>query len=259
MHFPPGDTLTNMTINSQLPPMAGLIDMHSHVLPGIDDGCRTPLESLHCVRALIEAGFVASICTPHVWPEQFPANTKANIEVWTQSLQREIDRAGLEYQLYTGGEIRLHAKVIEYWQARHVITLAGSRCVLVDFWEPDWPTWVDDAFDWLLEHDYQPILAHPERLGDYEDIDQRLAELKNKGVLLQGNCNPMTGEDGYLPDMRIRQWLAEGRYDLLGLDMHIPETLPSRLDGMMLIREELGDQMVVDLIERAPRRIVFSM
>lgn len=239
-----------------LPP--GRIDIHSHLLPGVDDGCQNLDESLTCVRRLIERGFVATICTPHMWAH-LPANTPDHVTALTLQLQAHINAAGLEYRVYPGGELGLRDGVIDWMKEYGVPTLADSRCVLADFWDDNWPDTVDDALQWLLDQNYQPILAHPERIPCHEQLDQRLRDLASRGVWLQGNTRCYTGEEGYLPDLFMRQFLSEGRYRLLALDMHGPDSLPGRFDGMDLIARDMGPQLVQKLMDSVPRQDVLGL
>lgn len=237
-------------------PTAGRIDIHSHLIAAVDDGCENLAQSLDCIRQLKQAGYTGSICTPHVWPELFPDNTMPHIRRWTAQLQKAVDQAGLDYTLWPGGELRLFDGVVDWMQQHQPPTLAGTRVVLLDFWEPRWRDWIDDAFDWLLEHRYEPILAHPERLA-LEDLPQRLDALKARGVRLQGNFRCLTGGEGERARRWMRQFLDEGRYDLLAMDVHRPDTLPSRIAGLEQIRDSLGSDFVDRMTIDAPRRMVF--
>jgi protein-tyrosine phosphatase len=242
---------------ADIPP--GRIDIHSHVLPGIDDGCLDLEESIASIHTLKQHGYVGSICTPHMWPEMYPANNVQNVNALTDVLRREIENAGIDYQLWIGGEVRLFPHVIDWLQAFGVPTLADSNYVLIDLWESGmWPRWVDKAVDWLIEQGYKPILAHPERIGIQKGLEGRLDTLAALGVLLQGNFNCMTGEEGYLADQRIRQYMRENRYTFLAMDMHRPAALPSRIDGMSLVIEEFGEDTLTRLTEINPRRLILA-
>lgn len=241
---------------TNIPP--GRIDIHSHILPGIDDGCATVDESLHSVRALIEHGFVGTICTPHCWPNNFPHITPAHIKVWRDALAEEIDKAGLEYRLWTGGELRIYPNAIQWMQANGVPTLADSPYVLCDFWEPRWQDWIDDTLDWLLAGGYTPILAHPERSPTRDNFEAHLDRIMGKGVILQGNLRCFTGEEGHYPDQAVRQYMNEGRYTLLALDMHRPNALQGRLDGIAIASEEFGQAKVNAMLDSEVRRLLFK-
>ncbi len=241
---------------TDIPP--GRIDIHSHILPGIDDGCTTVLESLESVRALTAHGYVGTICTPHCWPNSYPHITPKHIKAWRDALAQEIEKAGLEYALWTGGELRLFPNVIQWMQANGVPTLADSRYVRCDFWEPRWKDWIDEALDWLLAVGYTPLLAHPERSPTRDDYEDHLDRITAKGVLLQGNLRCFTGEEGHYPDQAVRQYMNEGRYTLLALDMHRPEALQGRLDGIAIASEEFGEEKINAMIDDEVRRLIFG-
>ena len=241
-------------------PTTGRIDIHSHMLPDIDDGCETIEESIASISLLKQAGYVGTICTPHLWPDMFPDNTPANIQRWTDSLTNELANRNIEYALWPGGELRLFPGVIEWIQTHGVPTLANSRYVLTDFWENTWPDYVDQALDWFLAEGYQPILAHPERIGieSITTLVEHLDAITARGVLLQGNFRCMTGEDGYFQDQRVRQFLTEKRYWLMAMDMHRPDALPSRIDGMQMVVDEFGQDLVDQMTIDRPRQILTS-
>jgi protein-tyrosine phosphatase len=242
--------------STPVPP--GRIDIHSHLLPGIDDGCQDLSESLECVRRLNQAGYVGTICTPHLWPDQYPEITPANIAVWTDQLARHIADAGLPHRLWPGAELRLFRDAIDWMNANGVPTLAGSRCVLADLWDDRWPRFADRVLDWLLDHHYQPILAHPERLPGGE-IEPVVPSLLARGVWLQGNLRSLTGEEGYFADQLSRQFLSQGRYRLMGMDLHGLDGLEGRLDGLSLLEAEFGRETVEQLVTIAPRRLILGL
>lgn len=237
-------------------PIVGRIDVHSHLLPGVDDGCQDVSESLACVRRLVRAGYIGSICTPHVWPGGGMNEAIEHIAPRVAVLSRSIAQAGLGYRVWPGGEVRLEPGTVDFFKSKGVPTLADSRYVLCDFWEPRWPRWVDQAFDWLLSNNYQPILAHPERLPKADDLDKKFSELAKRGIRLQGNFRSMTGEEGYVPDQVVRKLSGEGRYSLMALDMHGPDSLDGRLDGLSLFEAEFGPELLDRMVVQAPRRLL---
>lgn len=242
---------------SDLPPL-GRVDIHSHLLPGIDDGCRDMEDCFESIRRLKAAGFVGSICTPHVIPHMYPSNTPTHIRAWTHQLEQKLQEAGVEYRVWPGGELRLFNGVTDWLKQHAPPTLADSRFVLVDFWENKWPRWVLPAFDWLLNQDYQPILAHPERLGCADALEKHVGTLRRMGVRLQGNFRCMTGEEGYQPSQWVRRLLDDNSYDFLAMDMHRPDGLDGRFDGIGLVEVEFGKTLLDRLTIDAPRKMILS-
>ena len=242
--------------------------MHCHLLPGIDDGCQS-IDGRYVITAqqthaaggdelftFRGAGFVGSVCTPHTGPEPFPLNTPEYIRMMVEQTRRELADRGIDYPLWAGGEVRLHKRLVQWFEAQGVPTLGASRCVLVDFWDAKWPRWINPIFEWLMLQGYQPILAHPERLLATKKLDAQLQALLDIGVWFQGNFRCMTGEDGYHADQMIRRFLAEGRYHLLALDTHRPDCLPGRIDGMRMAEAQFGHDAIEQLASDAPRRVL---
>jgi protein-tyrosine phosphatase len=239
-------------------PPTGRIDIHCHLLPGIDDGCRNLAESVECVKMLKNAGFIGSICTPHIWPSEFPQNLPQKIADDVAALQNHLAELNIDYLLWPGGEMRLFDNAISWMQTHGVPTLAGTRRVLTDMWNDDWPHWAVPTYQWLIDQGYQPILAHPERMLCLNVLHDCLDELINMGVWLQGNARCMTGEEGQHPDRLIRQWLRENRYQILALDAHRPNTLQARLDGLNLVQAEFSRELLDQLTVDAPRNLIFA-
>jgi len=234
----------------------GRIDLHSHLLPGVDDGCQSVIQSLTCIHRLMERGYVGTVCTPHLNTPEFPLNTTNHVHGWVAGLRRQLEQHELHYEIWPGGELRLAHGCID-WMKRHgVPTLGASRAVLMDFWEPRWPKYVEQTFRWLLEQKYQPILAHPERLPASMEVYDHLCALQTMGGQLQGNTRCATGLEGPGAEAMFFRLLGEGRYHYLALDMHGPDSLTSRFEGLDVLERRLGREALDALIAAAPHRLV---
>ena len=138
----------------------GLIDIHTHVLPGVDDGSRDAGESLQLLSALHEAGFNDVFCTPHHnWGGDRP-NTPRSTPPAVARLQDALDNAGLEVRLHAGGEHALKDD-LSTQRPREWSTPGGY--FLLDFWKPVRPRYVEPAVRRLQSFGLKPIFAHPER------------------------------------------------------------------------------------------------
>lgn len=235
-----------------------MIDLHSHLLPGIDDGCAHLGESIESVELLKAHGYVGTFCTPHIWPQLYPANTPEHIAAWVDALRVELVNHSLDYQVWTGGEVRLFPKIIDWFKVAGVPTLGESRYVLCDFWENKWERYINQAFEWMLSEGYTPILAHPERVNVKRKLDQHLDAIARMGVLLQGNFQSFTGELGRDADTRVRRFMDENRYRFLAMDMHRPDALPARFDGLDLAITEYGRERIERLAGDNVRRLVLG-
>jgi protein-tyrosine phosphatase len=234
-----------------------MIDLHSHLLPGIDDGCGTLAESLACVRTLMARGFTGTVCTPHMAVASFPDNAPAPIAAQVVALQQELRRAGLDYRLWAGGELRIAAHTVDWLRRHGVPTVGPSRHVLVDYWGTSWPGYGDLVLEYLAEQGYQPVLAHPERMDfDEAEWDEVLTRLEQEGVWLQGNLRCLAGHEGPEVRRRSERLLRERRYRVLATDMHSPEDLPPRLAGIAVVEELAGAAARQELLSQRTRDMV---
>lgn len=235
----------------------GLVDLHSHLLPGIDDGCQDLAQTLLCIASLKRAGFVGSVCTPHVVAGLYPRNVPVNIRRQVEWLSGELAGRGVSYQLWDGGEVRISRNAVAWLTEQGVPTLGPGRCVLIDWWGSDWPPFCDDVCQFLLDERYQPVLAHPERMGLEESrLLSLLDDLQARGVWLQGNLNSFSGGEG--PEARElgRILLRTGRYAALASDTHGPESVPGRRSGLRLVLDEFGETIIREMLDQGPRRIL---
>jgi protein-tyrosine phosphatase len=233
------------------------IDIHSHLLPGVDDGCPSLDDSLACVRQLIAAGFVGTICTPHYWLEMYARNTPREIQRRVEQLSEQIDAAGLRYALWPGAEVRIAPSTISWFEEHGVPVLAGSRYVLIDYWGNTWPDYGHAVIEYLRQNNYRPILAHPERMGlEGDELEAVRVELAEMGVIFQGNLNSLAGGEGRRAQVRMERWLDDDRYHIIATDMHGPMGLVARLGAIELLRRRAGAEQTGRLLGETPAAIV---
>lgn len=238
----------------------GRIDIHSHLIPGIDDGCRTLDESVECIRQLQAQGYVGTICTPHVWPSLFPQNIPVNIQLVVEQLARNLRSLEIDYQIWVGGEVRLADDTIETFESFGVPSLGDSQYLLCDYWGESWPSEADEALDYLLKRGYRPILAHPERMALPTDEWTRvLADLNERGVVLQGNFRSFAGKEGEMAKERAELLFEQDAYYLFAMDMHRPDGLADRFAGLQMLEERLGSAKLNLYLEQRPREILTSV
>jgi len=235
--------------------MTGRIDVHSHLLPGIDDGCECLDDSLQCARAMVAAGYTHSFCTPHIWPT-FPGNTVDAIPAWTSALQIELDRASIPLKLIPGGEINLRADIVDTPDDEIVTYALKRKFALIDLWADRMPKFFKPAIQRLQSMGLTVILAHPERMRMVQDNPDIADELQAMGLLLQGNLQCLSDAPDALTRRTIERYLAEDRYFLLGSDLHKPETLDIRLNGLPRAIELVGKEKVDELTKINPLKLM---
>jgi protein-tyrosine phosphatase len=235
---------------------AGRIDVHSHLLPGVDDGCESAEESIACARELVAAGYTHSFCTPHVTPG-FPQQTIANVARWVAELQQTLTEADVPLTLLPGGEINLWPDLTKSLTPPRLLTYGGmGRACLVDIWADKLPDYFEPAIRWLQARGLRVILGHPERMKAVQ-ADPKLADyFLGLGLLLQGNLQCLSDPIGSPTRVTVERFLKEGRYFLLGSDLHRLETLHARLEGLGNAIEMAGEKEIDRLTKENPKMLL---
>jgi protein-tyrosine phosphatase len=237
-------------------PNTGRIDVHSHLLPGVDDGCRTVDDSLACARRLVAAGYTHSFCTPHVWPGLWQ-DAGRQIATRVADLQGHLDAAGVPLKLFPGGEMNVRPNMVGS-PAEPVVSYGmKGKHLLFDIWADELPPYFAPTVQWLRSKVDTLILAHPERLRAVQNDPGLVRYFKDElGLLLQGNLQCFDDPVG-TPTRDLIEQFAEGtEYFMFGTDLHKPETLDVRLRGLERAIELLGDAEVNRLTINHPREIL---
>lgn len=163
-----------------------IADIHTHILPGVDDGARDWEACMQMLDRSAACGVRRIIATPHYLPWKRNADRSTIERLCAEAEERFHDRSGITMQIFPGNEIWYHAEVPDNLKSGKICTLAGSRYVLVEFSTGESYTTICRAVQSLREAGYIPILAHVER---YESLRKpgRLKELRSLGACLQMN------------------------------------------------------------------------
>ncbi len=194
-------------------------DMHSHLLPGIDDGSPDIKTSLELIRGLEALGYKKLITTPHVLWEIYP-NTPEKINTALATLQKAVKEEGIGVELHAAAEYFID----EYFELQlrnktPLLTISGNK-VLVEFSMVTAPMDLQQVLFEMQIQSYQPIIAHPERYAYLLNRRELFDELREAGCLFQANLLSFTGYYGK-PVLELAEYLAKkGYYDLAGTDLH---------------------------------------
>jgi protein-tyrosine phosphatase len=232
----------------------GRIDIHSHLLPCLDDGCAGVAESVECARRMVAAGYTHSFCTPHVWTSN-PHNNATDIPLRVADLQKEFDEAGVPLKLIPGGENNF-TELQKLWDKPIVTYGMAGRYVLSDIWVDSLPQYFFDAVHTLQDRGLTVILAHPERMRAVQD-DPKLADTFDElGILMQGNLQCFADRAGSATRSTAEMFLREDRYAFLGSDLHTGLSLDVRLNGLKNAIDLAGDAVIDRLTIVNPQRLL---
>jgi protein-tyrosine phosphatase len=230
-----------------------VIDLHTHVLPGLDDGAETIEESRAIARAAAADGVAAIAATPHVRAD-YPT-TAAAMESALATVRADFAREGVPVEVLPGGEVALDMLDRLDGEALRRFTLAQSGVyLLVEFPYYGWPLALEHQLFTLKSAGLTPVLAHPERNRDVQSAPDRIVELARLGTAVQITAGSLDGRLGRSSRATAIRLLELGLVDVLASDAHAPAI---REAGVRAAVEVLGDHALArQLTEEAPRAIV---
>ena len=198
-----------------------MIDLHSHILPGVDDGVATLDEARTLARAVLADGAAAIAATPHVrddWP-----TSADRMEEGVAALRQDFAEQGIELDVLTGGELALdRLPTLDAGELRR-FSLAGSeRYVLVEFPYAGWPLGLDSAIHDLGAAGLTPLLAHPERNRTVQEQPERLERALGAGALVQVTASSVDGRGGTAARTAARRLLELGFVHVVASDAPPP-------------------------------------
>lgn len=205
-----------------------LIDIHCHIMPGVDDGARDEDMSLAMLRIAAAEGIEHVILTPHHKPGHRNVSA-ASIVARTKQLQARCNEQGIKVALHTGCELFYYQEALPMIEKREIAPLAGSRGILVEFYPGDSFSTIRSAVYDLLSAGCVPVIAHVERYAEVTQDFKRVGELYDMGAKLQVNALTITGHYGRGLKSFAKHLLKEGLVHFVATDAHNLETRAPRL------------------------------
>lgn len=196
-------------------------DMHSHLLPGIDDGSPDMETSLELIRGLADLGYSKLITTPHIMGDMFH-NSRENITEKLDQVREAVQAAGISIEINAAAEYFLDEHVTLLLKKGVPLLTISKNMVLVEF-SMSFPSMIikEILFD-LQMQGYVPIIAHPERYTYLERNKEYYEELKDIGCLFQMNLLSLTNFYGKSVCQLAQYLIKKGYYNLIGTDLHHP-------------------------------------
>jgi protein-tyrosine phosphatase len=234
-----------------------MIDLHCHMLPGIDDGARDLETALAMARIAVEDGIEVTACTPHIYPGLYE-NATDNISPAVDAFRSAVEEAGIQLQLTFGADIQIVPELLIGLRRGTHPTLHGSRYFL---FEPPHHTvpvrFADTLFD-TLAAGYIPIITHPERLTwlDDEHYDW-FVDAAADGAWIQLTAGALTGDFGRRAQYWSERMLDDGIVHILATDAHDPDHRPPILSaGRDAAGQWVGPEEAQRLVDDRPRAVL---
>ncbi len=233
-----------------------MIDLHCHLLPGIDDGAKDLATALEMARVAVADGIHTIACTPHIYPGLYE-NNAAGIRRAIAALQRELDHAGIALKLVEGADVHLAPDLVSAIRADRIPRLNGTRYLLL---EPPHhvapPRFEEQVFN-LQANGYVPLITHPERLTWIEDNYPMFLRLARAGAWLQVTAGALTGRFGRRPKYWSQRLLDEGPVHIIASDAHsVHRRPPLMAEAQAVAARQLGETEAWALVRDRPAAVL---
>lgn len=236
-----------------------MLDLHAHVLPGIDDGPRTLEDAVALARALADDGVEHVVATPHIYPGVFD-NTPDRIADAFDRLRQAIADSDIRLTMTWAAEVRICPEIIDWLERRRLPLLNGSlvgpSTVLIELPDGQIPVGTDRLLARLVDHGITPLMAHPERNKAVMEQPNRLEALRRLGCRFQLTAGSIVGDFGSRARNTATQLLEAGWVDVVGSDAHnLSGRRPRMSAARAWIREHFGAERAEQLFVTQPAQI----
>lgn len=233
-----------------------MIDLHSHLLPEIDDGATDLDTALRMARMAVADGIRIMACTPHIAPPVYD-NAPADIIRRTRDLQAELDRNGVDLKLISGADIHIRMDLLALLKESPSACLQGTKYFLFEPPHTVLPPNLEQFTRSVTAGGFTPILTHPERLTWIEQRYDVVCALDMAGAVVQLTAGSITGAFGKRAQYWSERMLDEGRVDIIASDAHNLRGRPPLLSPARdEIAKRLGDDAAKRMTVSNPARIL---
>ena len=195
------------------------VDMHSHLLPGIDDGVQTIAESLTCIKTLQHLGYKKLICTPHIISDMYP-NDRETILPRLEETREALKENNIDIAIEAAAEYMVDLEMEKQVLSGEPLLTFGNNLILIEMSYVAPSPNIEQVIFQLRLKGLQPILAHPERYVFYHNNLDNYQRFIDLGCMLQINLLSLLGYYGKQIKLVAEKLLKNKMVDLLGTDMH---------------------------------------
>jgi protein-tyrosine phosphatase len=236
-----------------------MIDLHCHLLPGVDDGPETLQEALQLAQLACANGITHAVVTPHMHWGRYD-NDRQSIATAVQGFKEDLAQAGIALQLDYAAEVRIGPEImmmVEQENLPFLGTFAGYQLLLLEFPHDHIPIGSDKLVTWLLSHHIRPLIAHPERNKDVMRNVNKIIPFVEQGCLLQVTAASVAGGFGPQAKQVSQQLLEHGWVSVLASDAHNVQHRPPDLEpGRAAAEKIIGYEASWALVRDTPRAFV---
>ena len=197
-----------------------MIDTHSHLIYGVDDGSKTLEESIKILSELTKMGITDTIITPHYINETNYMSTKIDNLKKLNILKKELKKNNININLYLGNEVYIDKNISSLVKDNKICTLNNKEYILIELPMSGIYSDYQDILANLINEGFKVVLAHPERYSTFQKDFNKIYELNDIGVLFQCNVGSILGEYGIKAKKVVKRILKEDLVFMFGTDIH---------------------------------------
>lgn len=233
-----------------------MIDLHSHILPAIDDGSGSLETSLEMARIAVADGTTIMACTPHIYPGLY-MNHSDGIHAERDKLQAALDVYKIPLKLMVGADAHLVPELLDGLKTKRVPTLNGSRYFLLEPSHHVAPPFFESSVFDIMAAGYHPVLTHPERLVWIEQQYDTFVALAHRGVWMQITAGALMGKFGKRAKYWSERLLNEGLVHIVASDAHTTNMRsPKMADAVERVASMLGREEANRMVYDRPQAIL---
>ena len=232
------------------------IDIHCHIMPGVDDGSPDIATSLEMLRIADKNGITHLILTPHHKPMHHNVSPEHNV-AYRKRLQEAAAEAGIKAKLFSGNEIYYSDETMEELESGKICSLAGSDYVLVEFHPTNPYKAIQNAAGRIQAAGFIPIIAHVERYSDIVSHPDRVSDLIQMGCFIQVNASSVMGKYGFGISHFTKKLLKERMVHFIASDAHdTGSRAPQLLDCRNYVERKFGQDYGKKLFFTNPANVI---
>lgn len=238
--------------------MNELIDIHSHILPGVDDGAEDNLMSLEMLRIAWNEGIRQMILTPHNKPMRRNVSPKT-MKKMMEALSEKTKTQEMEFAFYTGNEIYYSSEAVLSLDEGKACTMANSEYVLIEFGPMDEYDYIRGGIYQVMAGGYRPILAHAERYQSICAKPERAEGLAEMGCYIQLNAGSILGQYGFSTKQFCKKLLKQQLVHFVATDAHnTGKRGPYLAECKRYLVRKIGDSYAKRLLYENPMHIIHN-
>ncbi|MGQ9689653.1 MAG: tyrosine-protein phosphatase [Desulfobaccales bacterium] len=239
-----------------------MIDLHVHILPGIDDGPRSLKDSLEMARMAAAEGINTMVATPHLFRRKSvnfaTLNRPEDIRQAVADFNRRLAASGIELTVLPGSEAPLFPEIIAFIDEHRILTLNdGHRYISLEMPDTAIPPAIDTIVFEISSRGLTPVISHPERNPIFYEMPEKLRRLISLGCLAQITAGSLTRAFGWRVARFTKKLLRQGLVHVVATDAHnLTHRPPLLREALEKLRRIVGESQAWDMVATIPERII---